>query len=327
MSAPAAARFRPAVEADLEACCRIWKAGIDDYQGRLNQPPMPEDTSSLHRLLAHFLATDPDRFWVAERGGGSGPPEPVAFGSAHVRGDLWFLAMLFVDPTLQASGLGRTLLERTFAGAHPAPADGGPAGGVSRWATCTDAAQPISNALYASYGLVPRLPIWRIAGEVHRPTELPVLPAHVRAVPFEAVADGTAGGHRRLADLVDAVDVEVLGYPRGADHAYLRREERRGVLYLESADRAVGYGYASASGRLGPVAALEPDLVPAVLGHLATTIPAGGISAAWVPGAAGSAFAGLLRAGMRLEGFPGLLCWTDGPMPFERYVPISLALL
>ena len=50
---------------------RIWRVGIEDYQGRLNQPAMPDDLAPLRRLLLHLLATDPDRFWVAERGDGT----------------------------------------------------------------------------------------------------------------------------------------------------------------------------------------------------------------------------------------------------------------
>jgi hypothetical protein len=35
----------------------------------------------------------------------------------------------------------------------------------------------------------------------------------------------------------------------------------------------------------------------------------------------------LLEAGLRLEGFPALLCWTRPFASFDRYVPISLALI
>jgi hypothetical protein len=35
----------------------------------------------------------------------------------------------------------------------------------------------------------------------------------------------------------------------------------------------------------------------------------------------------LLRAGLRIEGFPALVCWTRPFADFERYLPASLALL
>jgi hypothetical protein len=34
-----------------------------------------------------------------------------------------------------------------------------------------------------------------------------------------------------------------------------------------------------------------------------------------------------LRAGLRIEGFPALLCWSRPFGGFERYLPASLALL
>ena len=54
--------------------------------------------------------------------------------------------------------------------------------------------------------------------------------------------------------------------------------------------------------------------------------PAGAFSA-WVPGAAGAAVATLLAAGLRLEDFPALVCWDRPFADFERYVPITLAVL
>jgi hypothetical protein len=35
----------------------------------------------------------------------------------------------------------------------------------------------------------------------------------------------------------------------------------------------------------------------------------------------------LLRAGLRMEGFPALMCWTRPYGRFERYLPAGLALL
>jgi GNAT superfamily N-acetyltransferase len=342
---PGAIRYRRATEADLDACTRIWKSGIDDYQGRLNQPPMPGELGPLRRLLAHALGTDPDRFWVASReprAGEAGRHERggdcLGFGSATIRGDLWFLAMLFVEPGQQAAGIGSALLDRTLVGCDPEaaapahvsaadPAAAGTVTPVARWGTCTDAAQPISNALYARRGIVPRLPVWRMVGEIRHPSAIPALPGSLETVSFEAIAEGAPDGHRRLAEVVNELDRSLLGIEHGRDHAYLRREGRSGLLVRERNGRAIGYGYASGVGRVGPVAALDPDLMPAILGAVIRETPAPGPIATWVPGSATAATRALLHAGLRFEGFPGLICWSDGPMPFERYLPISLALI
>jgi GNAT superfamily N-acetyltransferase len=330
--------FRPARDSDLDACTRVWKAGIDEYQGRLNQPPTPDDLAPLRRLLAHLLITDPDRFWVAAAGADDAPggdaDRILGFAAASVRDDLWFLAMLFVEPAAQAGGLGQALMDRAQAGRDAVP--GGPAvpgpdapldTGIGRWGMCTDSVQPISNALYARRGMVPRIPIWRLFGEVRRWGAVPVLPRHLESVPFDVIAGDGPDGHRRLAGLVDGLDREIIGLAHGRDHAYLRREGRAGFLLRERGGRPLGYAYGSGVGRMGPVAAVDPELHPALIGVALRETPVPGPMALWVPGTADILTRALLDAGLRFDGFPGLICWSTSDHPFERYVPISLAMV
>jgi hypothetical protein len=323
--------YRPGRAEDLDACTLTWKAAIEDYQARLAQPSMADDLAPLRRLLAHVLATDPDRFWVAVNGEGA----VAGFSCATVREGLWFLAMLFVRPGVQAGGVGQALMDRAQAARDVDP--GGPAvpgpdepldTGIHTWGMCTDAAQPISNALYARRGMVPRIPAWRLIGEVRRWSALPPLAASLEAVPFEALAADGPAGHRRLADAVDGLDRELIGAAHPTDHAYLRREGRSGFLVRErGTGRLQGYVYGSGSGRLGPVAALDPALHAQLLGVAVRETPMLGAVAMWVPGTADVATRALLEAGLRFDGFPGLICWSRSSHPFERYVPISLALV
>lgn len=324
--------YRPARVEDLPACTRVWRAGIADYLGRLNADDgLPFDLEPLRRLLAHFLVTDPERFWVAARrsaterapsapgDGGADGQRVVGFGSAVVRGDTWFLAMLFVDPGEQAAGIGRHLLELTMAGSE------GRALG-----TATDTAQPIGNALYARMGIVPRMPCLHLVGRPEPADALPPLPPGVVAVPFDQVAgDGTVdapeGG--RLADALAAIDRDVLGYERSVDHRWLRRDGRRGWLFRDRTGDALGYGYATPVGRIGPVAASRPELLLPLVGHLLDVLQPAGASSLWVPGAADAVVTGLLRAGFRLEPFPALIHWTRPLAAFDRYLPISLAIV
>ena len=323
-------RYRSGTTGDLDDCTLVWRAAIEDYQARLAMPPMADDLAPLRRLLAHTLATDPARFWVVEDQAGA----VAGFSSATVREGLWFLAMLFVRPGLQAAGVGQALMDRTQAGHDTDP--GGPAipgpddpldSGIHTWGMCTDAAQPISNALYARRGMVPRIPAWRMVGDVRRWSALPLLPASLEAVPFETVAAGPDGS-RRLADAVDGLDRELIGSAHPTDHAWLRREGRSGFLVRErGTGRPQGYAYGSGAGRLGPVAALDPALHPFLLGVAVRETPMLGTVAMWVPGTADLATRALLDAGLRFDGFPGLICWSRAAHPFERYVPISLALV
>ncbi len=334
--------YRPGRAEDLHVCPLIWQEAIDDYQRRLNQPPLDSDLAPLRRLLAHTLASDPDRFWVAL----DADEEVCGFASATLREGLWFLAMLFVRPGTQAAGVGGALMDRTQAGRDVDP--GGPAvpgpdepfaTGIHTWGMCTDAAQPISNGLYARRGMVPRIPVWRLVGEVRRWSAVPPLPASLEAVAFERVETEGTEGQRRLAEQLAVLDREIIGSAHQAEHGFLRREGRQGFLVRErgagagsggsgASGRSVhGYVYGSGGGRLGPMAALDPALHAQLVGVAVRETPMVGAVAMWVPGTADRAMRALLEAGLRLEGFPGLICWSRSEHPFERYVPISLALV
>lgn len=323
--------YRAGTSDDLDACTRIWKAAIEDYQGRLNQPVMPDELGPLRRLLAHLMETDPERYWVATAGDG----RPIGFSAASVREGLWFLAMLFVHPDDQARGVGQALMDRAQAGADVdagGPAIPGPDEpldtGIHTWGMCTDSVQPISNGMYARRGMVPRIPIWRLFGEVRRWTSVPTLPPSLAAVPFETVAGTEPDGERRLAAILDALDRELIGSAHPADHRYLRRDGRAGFLVRDrGSGRAVGYVYGSSVGRTGPVLAIDPALHQALIGVAVRETPTLGPMAVWVPGTADLATRALLGAGLRLDGFPGLICWSRPEHPFERYLPISLALV
>ena len=309
-------RLAPATEADVAVCAGIWRDSLNDYMGRLGLPEIPSEMGPIRRLHDHLFATDPERFWVAREAEGPDAAEPIAFGAATRRETVWFLSMLFVRPGHQGRGIGSRILSRLL------PEDG------AVLATGTDSAQPISNGLYAAHGMVPRMPLLSLIGRPERRDALPELPSGVVAIPFDTIAEASGGtGHRRLVDAVDAVDRELAGFSHPADHRFLRIEGRHGFLYEGPAGETLGYGYASEVGRIGPVAIRDEALLPSVLGHLLGAVEPRGASAVWVPGDAGDAVIALLRAGLRLDGFPVLLCWSRPFADFRRYLPISPGLL
>lgn len=310
--------FRPATPDDLLTCAGIWRIAINDYTAPLGQPPVPDDLTAIGRLYGHLHATDPERFIVATVPDAAGPngERIVAFVVAVRRDRVWFLSMLFVLPEFQGRRLGRALLDLVM----PDPADG------TARATGTDTAQPISNALYAGLGIVPRMPLLNLIGLPERPEAFGALPEGITARSFEALA-AEGDGHRRLAGTVDALEREMNGFTHPADHRFLRQQERRGWLYESPDGTALGYGYSAESGRLGPVLVREPDLMAPVLGHLTSAVRPRGAFITWVPGHAHRALVALLRAGFRLEPFPVLLCWDQPVADFERYMPISPGLL
>ena len=311
--------YRPVRPDELQACVDIWRVSINDYIVRLNQPEIENETAPLLRLYTHLQTTDPERFVVATE---ADPDEPrteriVAFAAAVRREHLWFLSMCFVMPDVQAAGVGRALVAQVGGGAVA----GEP--GLVR-ATSTDTAQPISNALYASLGIVPRVPLLNLIGTPTRFDAFGDLPSGLTPVPFDTLA---RDGHDRLAATVDALDREVLGVAHPIDHAYIRKEGRRAWMYHGPDGAPVAYGYATEAGRVGPVASRDPSLLAPILGHLTSAITPRGAFAIWLPGTAGECVMGALRAGFRLEPFPLLLCWDRPFVDLERYLPISPGLL
>ena len=152
-------------------------------------------------------------------------------------------------------------------------------------------------------------------------------PASLEAIAFDAIAANGHEGPRRLADAVDELDREVIGVTHQQDHEFLRRDGRAGFLVRERGGRILGYAYGSPSGRVGPVAALEPDLLPSLIGVAVRHTPILATVGVWVPASADAAIRALLEAGLHFDRFPGLLCWSRPEMPFTRYVPINLAMV
>lgn len=323
MTLPEGITFRPAAGSDLAACEDIWRESLNHYLLPLGQQEIPPDNKALRLLHAHALATDPSLFWVAMApddagpGGGSVAPAVVAFASAMRRGQVWFLSMLFVRPGRQLGGIGRALLERTL-----------PTESAVTLAVATDPAQPISNGLYASVGMVPRLPMFNLIGRPMRPDGMPTLPDAVRPTRFDAGAQTTPSAGSEGLDLeLGALDRDLLGFAHPQDHEFVRRQGRIGFAYRDRGGSLVGYGYTSEVGRIGPVAARDATLLAPIVAHLLTAVPPRGASAIWVPGDSGSVMQMLLRAGLRMEGFPVLLGWSRAFADFGRYMPTSPGIL
>jgi hypothetical protein len=188
-------------------------------------------------------------------------------------------------------------------------------------ATCTDAAQPISNGLYTTFGIVPRMPMFNLVGRPAPDFPWPPLPAGVRAE-HSTEPDAWADS----AELA-GFDRELLGFEHPQDHRFVQAEPRHAFAYRDGGGALIGYGYAGDIGRLGPIAVRGAELLAPVLGHLLTTVVPRGASAVWLPGAAGDALATVIRAGLRIEGFPVLAGWNRPFADFSRYVPTSPGLV
>jgi hypothetical protein len=284
--------LRPVTDADIEACVDVLYEADDALTASFNLPPQPRNVQRLATLFRHVSTSSPGRSWLAEESG-----SVIGFGMAAQRGPMTFLSFLFVRSTHQARGVGRAIYQRCV------PRDG-------YRATSISSSQPVAAALYASDGLVPRVPIYTFIGSPR--AELPRLDQGLTLTPIEQRE-------------IDELDAEVVGLTRGVDHAAWQSWQRR-PFALRHRSAPVGYGYAQPSGRIGPaVVRRESDLVPLV-GKLMAQFDPPAAYMVHVPGVAGETFSALLNSGFRLDGSPAIYCATAPGPDYRRYLPGSFAL-
>jgi hypothetical protein len=284
--------YRLAQPADLETCADVLYDADDVLSASRGLPVSPRNREALVRLFGHLQARFPDRWHVAQLDGSI-----VGFGGSAQYQEMTYLGFLFVRPNIQASGIGRRLLELSM---HDS---------VYR-AVSIASYQPISAALYSWYGMTPRVPIYMLSGKPRM--SLASVPDNLTMRPI---------GPAACAPL----DQEVCGLTREWDHEWWEALGRS-RFGLFDGDELVGYGYVHEVGRLGPIVVRRTeDLVP-FAGSLMRHMPDVEIWLVNVAGAANELFVSLLHAGMRLEGPPGIYCATEMRIDHSRYVPASYAL-
>ena len=138
--------YRPAVPSDLETCADVLYTADDALSASRGLPVGPRNREALVRLYAHMQRYAPDRWFVAEQSG-----RIVGFSGSSQYQEMVYLGFLFVLPDMQATGVGRRLLEMSM---HDS----------SYRAVAIASYQPISAALYSWYGMTPRMPIYMLTG-------------------------------------------------------------------------------------------------------------------------------------------------------------------
>lgn len=290
--------YRPARADDLVATDALVVASINDLTVRHGFGPMAATSPPNFQLFS--LEDDPGGLWVAEDDG-----DIAGFAWSWVCGDIWFLAQLFVDPGRQGHGIGNTLLERTMAHARTS--------GAAHKALITFTFNRVSQGLYMRHGLFPKTPIYLLSAARERVTKALPQP-RLRAVEM----DGSAATIEKLVE----IDLHALGVSREKHHRYLRSDpSTTGVLLLAGND-AVGYGYLSASGHIGPLAVTRPDILGDAFATallLAAERSAEKVSA-FLPGTCDKALGLAVGQGMRIT-FPMLLMASPGFGDWTQYLP------
>lgn len=266
-------------------------------------------TALAHDTLQHLLRTDPDGGWIAEMHG-----IVVGFSLAHVRGDIWFLAQLFVLPEMHSLGIGQELLRLAKAYGEKRRV---------RVYSVVASTSPVAQSLYMREGMFAIGIGYNMAGEVASLLSLPEPDASTKRIV-------DCGGWR---ERIAALDTAVYGAERLADHAwYLEmaaNDDNHASFGLVRGGQFAGYGYAHASdAAIVPIAAWEPaDQLPLLrMGAEFLHEREVGNASIWVVSLNHTVMSALLRAGWRVQAWSFFLA-SEPFGQFDRYHPAGGILL
>ncbi len=314
--------FRLMTEADVSATTLVRRAAIawlERTEGREPAMSLPQRPI----IQNYFLRTDPDGCWVAELDG-----LVMGYAQAFVRGEIWSLAQLFVQPEAHGHGLGEGALARA---ASYAEARG------ARVRCVTASSSPVAHGLYVRQGMLAAALGYRLSGPVDVLRAQPAAAAGQQAVLVE-VGALSADDIGRLIGERAPLDRAVWGAERRQDHALFLEadngfEEQAATFTLRDGSNAdggelLGYGYAQDDGWFGMLAAREPGLQRPLLRMAGDWLTERGVERGrcYVLSHNATVMAALVDAGWRIDGWSYFL--TSAPFGrFDRYVPSGGMLL
>ena len=272
---------------DFASTYELFLAAANDLRARGHRDLLEDTVARRARALAfraHAFSHDADGFWLAEHDG-----ERVGFGIATARHGFWHLNALHVLPAFQGEGIGSELLRRCLA-------YGRRRGVVST--VISEAAQPISNALYARHGMYQWMPLIHV--------ELPSIPRDLAQTTQALTGRVAPSGDAAVLAALDRIDSSVLGFTRPVDHRF----------WLDLPDLTLLFG------GIGPCAAVSPRNLPTLLAHcLWLANEEGRTHASFVvPGTASTALAHLLDLGGRFDASMTLLLSNRAFGHLNRYL-------
>lgn len=206
------------------------------------------------------------------------------------------LTHFFVATATQGQGAGRELLQRAFP----------PGRGRQRSIIATT--NPSALSLYLRNGVSSRGMAYCFEGEPKRR----VIESELQAVRLEA-GDASL---RQLADL----DASLLGFRRDVDIRYFAEHQPTFLFYRDG--KAVAYAFGAGGNSIGPLGALDPADLPALLQHVDNCASEAGLESLsfTIPAAAATAVDWALASGFRIFPFYEVLLSSGPTLRLEHYV-------
>ncbi|MGH2697786.1 MAG: GNAT family N-acetyltransferase [Actinomycetota bacterium] len=289
-------RYRRGTASDTQAAFALFRRALNDYMVRMGMPAgageTTEDAWTQWQSMYGHLERTAAEFWVAENDEG----RMAGFARSTERDGLMELTEFFVDPEIQASGVGRGLLQKAFP----------PGRGPDRSIIATMDATAVG--LYLRFGVSVQslgLYLWKAPEATSANSDLR----------FEPAVPGNSD------EEILSLEKQVLGHRRSEDISWLLGD-RPAVIYRRGG-LAAGYGFESnARGQIGPIAALAASDMPAALAHMENAAFEMGLQeiGLTVPEVNRTAVGWLLRHGWRIFPFYTLLMASGPFMKLDRYV-------
>ena len=303
MSPDIGPRYRPRLASDMPVVYRLFRRSLFDYLRRMGQVDAAADWTSTTAIeeswllratwMEHLAATAAED-WVAEDRDG----RVIGWAQSIERDGLLELTMFFVDPEAQSRGVGRGLLERAF-----------PFGrGHTRTICATQ--DPRAVALYLRFGVAFVTSTIDVLGPP-RAAEI-VTDLDIERVDPAASADAEAS----------IVDVEraLLGHGRREDTRFLLGD--RPAWLARRAGRVVGMAFGIAGDSCGPIGALDPADLPALMATIENDAAERDVTELGftIPMANSTALDHVLARGFKVDTWFGFILSSTGRMQLDRYV-------
>jgi len=296
--------IRPARESDMQPAFGVFRLAIMAYiqrQGIALPPSTNEDRQDeAWRLrgpwIEHLWRTSAEN-WVAESGDG----RVVGWAMSVQRGEMLELTHFFVDPDVQAKGLGHGLLARAF------PAGRGPHRSI------VATYDPAALSLYLRSGV-------RFVTTV---VDFETRPREVRVetdLRFETLAESDAA-----VDLIAGIEAAVIGNRREVDTRFVLGQRPAWAAFR--GDVPVGFAFGHRDELTGPIGALEPRDIPALLAHVENEAARAGAANVYfsTPLANDEAVRYLLGRGYRVDPFLVAILADDLSMRLDRWIHTGLS--
>jgi GNAT superfamily N-acetyltransferase len=298
--------YRPATMDDIRSAYAVFHRSLYRYlfqqalidETTATDPPIEADWSRHSVWIEHLWGSAAEN-WIAEDASG----RIVGWAMSIERDAHLELTHLFVEPGVQTQGIGRGLLRRAFPDGH------------ARHKVVVALKDPRALSLYLRSGVS------------YVTTSADFTIAARRIEPATDLRFERAGLDEAAVEAITALERKVLGYRREADIRFLLG--LRPAWLAVRADSVVGFAFGTQPDRSrivpiasGPMAALDPYDLPAILDHVidAAQIVEGGEFGVTVPLVNRIAVAHLLSRGGKIDPFDVKVLASDNSMLLDRWI-------